>query len=548
MSESRSKIYRLLHVDDSDDFLEQFYNLFHYWFEIVGNNSANQALKTLENTEFHCVILDYEMPGTNGLELLETIRSRFPDLPVILYTGQGNELVARHAFKAGASDYFVKDIKIIEQREKLINTVKNAIEKQNMECQLIQERALLDNIIELNPYSIQIFDSRGNLVRQNRSAAKLFGLDRIPSIDLRGIISLLCKNDPEKCFKRIRDCDSLRTPAAWINLREFDPQAPDKTLCLGSVAFSLKNNNMTVQNHVIIYEDTTDQMSAQEELQNTLELLEYRVEERTAQLAKVVTSLEDENERRKKLHEELTDTVQKLKREIDERRTLEIKLNHKNKELEEFAFRISHDLRNSILILKRLSEDSIREPNRLENNFTMFLDISNQLIKYTEDLLELAKAGKIIREKSTINLYDLVRRVYLLTRTKSVKSQLVFEDKEATIYGEHWSLENAVTNLIMNSFKYRDPEKEELVITVTHRQDDRQTVTVFSDNGIGVENDFLENLFVAGYKIRKSKGSGFGLTITKKIVEAHGGKIAANSEGEGKGIDVIITLPINKNV
>ncbi len=543
MAESPGEVYRLLHIDDSEDFLEQFCSVFGNWFDITGRGSAKEAIDILREKNFDCAIVDYEMPGTNGLELLEIIRRQFPAVPVILYTGQGNELVARQAFKAGASDYFVKDIKIIEQREKLINSVRNAIEKQQMERLLHQERSLLDNIIELNPYSIQIFSNHGKLVQQNRAAARIFGTGHPPKIDLKRIVSLLCKSEFKSFYESIKNGISLRIPPAWINMRDLDSDAPEGTVCLGAVSFSLTSPQGEILNHVMMYEDITDQARAREELQNTLEKLEIRVEERTAQLAKVVKNLEKENDQRKKLHEELTDTVKRLKKEIDERSILENKLNHKNKELEEFAFRISHDLRNSILILKRLSEDSIRDPDQRGQNFNLFLDTSNQLIKYTEDLLDLARAGKIIREKSTINLYDLAMKVFLLSRPKGIRARLEFEDREAVIFGEPWGLENAITNLIMNSIIYRDPHKEELIIRITYRKHKGKTIACFSDNGIGVDGDFLENIFIAGFKAHKGRGSGFGLTITKKIIEAHGGSITAHSAGPGSGTEITITLP-----
>ena len=101
---SSSGPIRILHVDDDPQladmvatFLEEENELFSV--ETVAAPAA--GLEYLATEAVDCVVSDYEMPGRNGLEFLEAVRSMYPDLPFILYTGKGSEAVASDAISAG---------------------------------------------------------------------------------------------------------------------------------------------------------------------------------------------------------------------------------------------------------------------------------------------------------------------------------------------------------------------------------------------------------------------------------------------------------------
>jgi PAS domain S-box-containing protein len=120
---------KILHVDDDKNFLDLFNFVYSKYFDISSVDRGSSAIELFDKNRFDLVFTDYEMPGMSGLELLKQIKSRHPNLPVIFYTGQGNEEVAREAFISGASDYFVKNFSEFAHKEKLVNSVKQAIEK-----------------------------------------------------------------------------------------------------------------------------------------------------------------------------------------------------------------------------------------------------------------------------------------------------------------------------------------------------------------------------------------------------------------------------------
>jgi PAS domain S-box-containing protein len=87
-----------------------------------------EALETVSHTDIDCLVSDYQMPGMDGVELLEAVREECPDLPFILYTNRGSEEVASEAIGAGATDYFQKGGGR-ERYELLANRIVNAVER-----------------------------------------------------------------------------------------------------------------------------------------------------------------------------------------------------------------------------------------------------------------------------------------------------------------------------------------------------------------------------------------------------------------------------------
>ncbi len=91
---------RVLHVDDDPDFADltmAFLERESDSFDIETATSATSGLAVIEGRKPDCVVSDYDMPGTNGLEFLETIRETYTDLPFILFTGKGSEQIGRVA-------------------------------------------------------------------------------------------------------------------------------------------------------------------------------------------------------------------------------------------------------------------------------------------------------------------------------------------------------------------------------------------------------------------------------------------------------------------
>ncbi|MFB6361449.1 MAG: PAS domain S-box protein [Halobacteriales archaeon] len=173
MSGYRSTI-QVLHVEDESEFAElaqEFLEREDDRFEFTTANSVDDALELLSEACFDCVVSDYDLPGRNGLDFLETIRADHDDLPFILFTGKGSEAVASEAISAGVTNYIQKDTGT-EQFRRLANRITDAASRSWAESNYreIFEKAT-DGITIHAPDSGEVIDA-------NRRFAEMLGYER----------------------------------------------------------------------------------------------------------------------------------------------------------------------------------------------------------------------------------------------------------------------------------------------------------------------------------------------------------------------------------
>jgi PAS domain S-box-containing protein len=141
---------------------------------------AKECLEYIGSNRVDCILSDYQMPEINGMELLLELRNRGNDVPFIFLTGQGNEEVAREAFKGGAYDYFTKDIGFAHFT-RIINSVKQAVAQRTAETErkraeiernaaIARFETLLDNmdslvyVADMESYEILLVNAYGRSV------------------------------------------------------------------------------------------------------------------------------------------------------------------------------------------------------------------------------------------------------------------------------------------------------------------------------------------------------------------------------------------------
>jgi len=120
----------ILHVDDDPDFADLVQSYLHNeneQFNVVTATSPADGLDILTERDIYCVVSDYDMPRTNGLEFLDLVHQEKPDIPFILFTGKGSEEIASEAITAGVTDYIRKGG--TEQYTVLAHRIDNAVEQ-----------------------------------------------------------------------------------------------------------------------------------------------------------------------------------------------------------------------------------------------------------------------------------------------------------------------------------------------------------------------------------------------------------------------------------
>jgi PAS domain S-box-containing protein len=175
MRGSGSSSIQVLLVDDETDFAQLVADQLSRTggdLDVAVETDPRGAVDRLREGSFDCVVSDYEMPGMDGLALLETVRERHPELPFILFTGRGSEAIASEAISAGVTEYMQKGTDP-EQFEVLANRVRNAVEKYETERELERTETRYRRLVEQNFTGICIIQGK-SIEYANPKCAEIF--------------------------------------------------------------------------------------------------------------------------------------------------------------------------------------------------------------------------------------------------------------------------------------------------------------------------------------------------------------------------------------
>ena len=243
----------------------------------------------------------------------------------------------------------------------------------------------------------------------------------------------------------------------------------------------------------------------------------------------------------------------RLFREIEEKgRQIEAANRHKS----EFLANVSHELRtplNAIIGFSEvLLEKMFGELNEKQNEYVDdILSSGRHLLSLINDILDLAKieAGRMELELTKFDLPSAVENALILVRERvsrrGIKLERMIDEKLSEFVGDERKIKQVLLNLLSNAVKFT-PEGGK--IHVEARLTDGSVIVSVADTGIGVAPEDQETIFeefrqVGTTYAHKREGTGLGLTLTRKFVEMHGGKIWVESE-VGKGSKFTFTLPI----
>jgi two-component system sensor histidine kinase SenX3 len=229
----------------------------------------------------------------------------------------------------------------------------------------------------------------------------------------------------------------------------------------------------------------------------------------------------------------------------------------RNEQHDSFINAVTHELKTPIasirLYLQTLQRHDVDEAKRREFYQSMLED-TNRLLGTVEQVLKAGEAGHKGRTRQVpLDFGKLVRECVEVTRARyQLKTDLVRFEQRAdngfrpVVKGDAEELRTAVSNLLDNAVKYSTRGVDILVRLET--PDEKHVTLSVQDHGVGIPAEDLKRVFRRFYRVpsralNRVKGTGLGLFIVRSIAGKHGGRVFAQSEGEGRGTTVFLELP-----
>jgi signal transduction histidine kinase len=203
--------------------------------------------------------------------------------------------------------------------------------------------------------------------------------------------------------------------------------------------------------------------------------------------------------------------------DITERKEREQELRRQNSRLNEFASVVSHDLRNPLNVAQaRATILQQRADDELQEHLTPLVNSLDRMESIIEDTLTLARQGETVGDIDTISLVDLVGKCWAGVETAEATLEI---EEEFAIRGDRDRLRHVFENLFRNAVEHGG---EDVTVWVGRAAEDCIYV---EDDGPGIPADDHDAVFEPGHT-SATDGTGFGLTIVKRIAEAHGWEVA----------------------
>jgi PAS domain S-box-containing protein len=243
--------------------------------------------------------------------------------------------------------------------------------------------------------------------------------------------------------------------------------------------------------------------------------------------------------------------VRKLNQELGKRT---IELEAINKELEAFAYSISHDLRAPLRhmvgfteLLQKNASSVVDEKGR--RYMSTILESAKRMGTLIDDLLAFSRIGRAEARESMVDLEDLVKEVQSEIAQEAAGRSITWKvGALPNLYGDRSMLKLALVNLLSNAIKFTRPRPQpEIEVGCSEKQNDR-TVLFVRDNGVGFDMKYANKLFGVFQRLHRAEefeGTGIGLATVQRIIRRHGGEVWAEGLVD-KGATFFFSVPSNR--
>ena len=244
----------------------------------------------------------------------------------------------------------------------------------------------------------------------------------------------------------------------------------------------------------------------------------------------------------------------KVARDITERKRDEGLLREADRRKDEFLATLAHELRNPLAPICAAAE-LLKHAKSLAPELRAATAIlerqARQMTHLVDDLLDVSRitSGRIRLHPEPVELKELLKTIIDTYRhsAETARHQVALVASAESVYvsGDRIRLTQVISNIFHNAVKYTPPGGK---IEIALRTADQHAVVSVRDNGMGIPPEMLDHIFEPFAQLDRSyerpdAGLGIGLTLAKRLVDLHGGRIEACSGGRGKGTEFVIHLP-----
>lgn len=450
-----------------------------YTIKIADNK--NDYEKYLDEFLPDIVLSDHSLPSFNSLEALSMMRDKGMDIPFILVTATVSEEFAVDIMKRGAADYILKD-----RLQRLPIAIMNAVEKwsaekekktslQNLEANEKKFRALIEN----NSDIILLMSFTGDILYCSPSLLKVMGY----------------------------------APEEWIGKKQFDCVHPEDVKTLEAIRERANGSPAeTFYYKCRVLHKNGSYRWCEGTLTNLLD---------ESSVSAFVFNFRD---------------VTEMKLVEDERERTTTELIKQNKDLEQFAYIVSHNLRSPVANILGLAHSLNHTQNTDEEKKFIINGISSAVQKLDEIIIDLNQVLNFSRaggeKREPVKIPTLINDIKVTISDQLTKTQTTIVGHYATeeIMIQKSYLFSVLFNLISNSIKYRRENVSPVIEIKTFTEKDKIKLVV-QDNGVGIDMEKYQQQVFGLYKRFHThvEGKGMGLFMVKTQVEAMGGTITVKS-------------------
>jgi len=468
--------------------------------EVTCVQTRADFVSALDNPNLDLILADHRLPSFDGFSALKLASTARPDLPFIFVSGSLGEELAIDALKIGATDYVLKTrlSRLVPAVHRALRETKERAERKLTEEKLQRNQHYLAEAQRLTHTGSWTLNRAGE-VYWTEETFRIWGFDpQQPVPDRETILRRVHPEDRDRV--RERGTEAAREASDYVE--EFRIVLPDGTV-------------------------------------RHIQAVGRPVFDANGGLIEVVGTHVDVTERKQAEHER------------ERLRQLEIDLAHMSRVgmMGELAASLAHEITQPIASVRANAHAAQNFLDRQPSNLGEVRDALDGVVGAADRAGDIIDRVRSLYRRGTpkreaVDLNEIVRDMTILLRDTAKRNSIAIRTKLApalpTATADRIQLQQVLMNLMLNGIEAMKENGGELIVASAPGEDGQLLVSV-SDCGVGLPEGKAQRMFEAFFTT-KPQGSGMGLSISRRIIEAHGGRLWASSN-PGRGATFQFTLP-----